>query len=234
MNQLKNCRVIEGFLQILLIDNPTMESFDNYTFPLLTEITDFFLIFRIRGLRSIGRLFPNLSIVRGNILFQNYAMVIFEVFNLEEVGLTSLKYIGRGGVRIEKNNALCYSQSVDWSHITNGSVTETHYFAKNRKDNECPVCPGANSSDARLPCPPLPLTKGKRYSCWNLDRCQTICPSKCRWNCDDNGNCCDEQCLGGCSNNNATACTACKHFEFGKHVPPVCVEKCPDGYLSVS
>lgn len=225
LQKLSECRVIEGFLEILLIDNLQGESFENYTFPLLTEITEFLLVFRVRGLRSLGRMFPNLAVIRGNSLFHNYALVIFEVFNLEEVGLHSLKFIGRGAVRIEKNPTLCFSESMDWSQLSNGTHHEANTFILNRKDNECPVCPVTNTS-VTPHCYTMTTAK-KRPACWNEQYCQVVCPVQCPWNCDANGRCCDKSCLGGCSVDSPKNCTACRHFSLGNRPDRTCLTSCP-------
>lgn len=230
LEKLKNCRVIEGFLQILLMDNPEGESFENYTFPLLTEITDFLLVYRVTGLKSLGRLFPNLAVIRGNKLFLNYALVVFEVFTLEEVGLHSLKFIGRGAVRIEKNQALCFSQSIDWSQLMNETHHEGNDFILNRKENECPVCPGGNSSDLRN-CPHVLTYPKKTYACWNLNHCQVVCPPQCPYNCDGMGKCCDKSCLGGCSLGNPRNCTSCRHYSLGNRPDRRCIDDCPEPYI---
>jgi insulin receptor len=83
LNKLSGCRVVEGFVQILLMDNYQHEAFDNFSFPDLVEITDFLLLFRINGLKTLQKLFPNLAVIRGNSLFQNYALVIYEMVNLQ-------------------------------------------------------------------------------------------------------------------------------------------------------
>lgn len=223
LKKLSECRVIEGFLEILLIDNQSGESFDNYTFPLLTEITDFFLVFRVRGLKSLGRMFPNLAVIRGRSLFHNYAFVVFEVFNLEEVALHSLKFIGRGAVRIEKNPELCFTQAIDWTQLSNGTHHEANMFIMNRKENECPVCPGHASGSN---CSVLTSSK-KKYACWNVHHCQVVCPAQCPWNCDALGHCCDKKCLGGCSLNNPTNCTACRHLSLGNRPNRQCIDECP-------
>lgn len=232
LEKLKGCRVIEGHLQILLIDNPMKQSFENYTYPLLTEITDFFLLFRVRGLRSLGNMFPNLAVIRGHSLLSNYALVIFEVFDLEEIGLHSLKYIGRGAVRFEKNTALCFTETVDWSRISNGTHHEANQFIQNRKENECPICPGGNNSESHN-CPVLAYPK-KKYACWNLQHCQVHCPAQCPWNCDNFGNCCDKSCLGGCHPNNPRNCTACRHYSLGALGGIRCMDDCPLDFYRVS
>lgn len=136
---MKNCRVIEGFLMITLMDKSTEDDFQGLTFPKLTEITDFLIVYRVGGLKSIGQLFPNLAVIRGNNLFRDYALVVYMVPNLEvsdiiisyfilliefgifsllqNLGLHSLISISRGGVRIEKNNLLCFTDTIDWKRI---------------------------------------------------------------------------------------------------------------------
>lgn len=82
---LKDCRVIEGFLQIVLIENNTEADFDNVSFPELREITGYFLLYRVDGLKSLSKLFPNLEVIRGDILLTDYAFMIYEMKNLQEV-----------------------------------------------------------------------------------------------------------------------------------------------------
>lgn len=227
LTKLKNCRVIEGFLQIVLMDNITVGSFDNYTFPLLTEITDFFMFVRVTGLRSIGAMFPNLAVIRGSALFENYAFIVFELPNLENVGLHSLAVIERGGVRLEDNTNLCFSETTDWGIVVNSTASTLNKFQRNRKENECAVCPDEIGGRS---CPTLQYPK-KKYACWNLDHCQVICPGHCPGNCDKMGNCCDKSCIGGCSVGNPTNCTVCRHFSLGDRPSRKCVDECPQDYF---
>lgn len=87
---LKDCRVIEGFLQIVLIENNTEADFENVSFPELREITGYFLLYRVDGLKSLSKLFPNLEVIRGDILLTDYAFMIYEMKNLQEVRFFSL------------------------------------------------------------------------------------------------------------------------------------------------
>src|SRR5699024_8375577 len=83
------------------------------------------------GLQSIGKLFPNLSVIRGRQLLHNYAFVVYEMFNLKEIGLNNLVSVVRGDVRIEKNPNLCFVDTIDWSRIARNyliSVTTTGGF----------------------------------------------------------------------------------------------------------
>lgn len=99
-NELRNCRVIEGFLVITLIDKYNETDYDGLEFPELTEVTDFVLLYRVNGLKSLGKLFPNLRIIRGNNLIHDFAFVIFEMMHLQ-VSETSL-FINKKKINLTK------------------------------------------------------------------------------------------------------------------------------------
>ena len=168
--QLENCTVIEGHLQIVLIDNGTSKDFENITFPKLREITDFFLLFRISGLQSLTQIFPNLAVIRGRKLLHNYALVVYEMLQLQEIGLQSLTDIVRGDVRIEKNPNLCFVDTIDWSRIA-----RNYLISSNKDQNSCPNC--------KESCPMVSarLNNGKSIGdssnriCWTSDICQRYC-----------------------------------------------------------
>lgn len=131
--ELENCTVIEGNLKILLIEGASHQQYENLYFPDLVEITDFFLLYRVYGLKSLRHIFPNLSIIRGHKLFFNFALVVFELMDLEELGLIGLTTIERGAVRFEKNPQLCYIDTIDWTKIAVGvQGMSEHYFKQNR------------------------------------------------------------------------------------------------------
>ena len=114
---LENCTVVEGSVHIVLIDNGVPKDYENLSFPKLTEITDYLLLYRAFGLQSVGKLFPNLSVIRGKKLHDNYALVVYEMLQLQELALNNLTTIVRGAVRIEKNHNLCFSETIDWDLI---------------------------------------------------------------------------------------------------------------------
>jgi insulin receptor len=119
VHDLQDCRVVEGYVHIQLIDpgnNDTLE-LDKLSFPKLREISHHLLLFRVSGLRSLAHLFPNLAVIRGASLFDQYALVAYEMFSLQDVALPKLAVIARGGVLLEKNPLLCYVNTVDWSRI---------------------------------------------------------------------------------------------------------------------
>uniref|UniRef100_A0A673HZH4 Tyrosine-protein kinase receptor n=1 Tax=Sinocyclocheilus rhinocerous TaxID=307959 RepID=A0A673HZH4_9TELE len=222
---LENCTVIEGHLKILLIFKSRLEDFRGLSFPKLVVITDYLLLFRVYGLESLGDLFPNLTVIRGNNLFFNYALVMFEMIQLKEIGLHSLTNITRGAVRIEKNPNLCYLSTLDWSKISDS--VEDNYIVANKDDRECgDICPGTIMGT--ITCKQTTINGNFGERCWNQNHCQRICPSECvHGACTLHKECCHDQCLGGCSvPGNSTKCVACRNFLFGD----TCVERCPPGY----
>lgn len=67
---------------ISLIDRYNETDYDNFTFPNLVEISDFLMLYRVQGLKTLMHLFPNLRVIRGNTLVNNYALVIYETLQL--------------------------------------------------------------------------------------------------------------------------------------------------------
>jgi insulin-like growth factor 1 receptor len=165
--------VVEGYLQILLISDKTstlnQELLRSLSLPKLTVITDYLLLFRVAGLDSLSTLFPNLSVIRGRNLFYNYALVIFEMTSLKDIGLYNLRNVTRGAIRIEKNPELCYLDSVDWSLIM--GADGNNFISGNKQSKECgDVCPGM-MEDKPL-CVRTQLKEKFDYRCWTSNQCQ--------------------------------------------------------------
>lgn len=190
--KLQNCTVIEGSLQIVLIEKKIPQDFENLTFPNLVEITDYLLLWRVDGLTTLAKLFPNLSVIRGRRLFYNYAFVTFDMSHLNEIGLHNLTKIERGAVLIEKNHNLCFVNTINWHLIASGKdgtrplqhkiTVSTHtrlllprvnpsshsFFLspsllQNNKQQCNDQCPDH--------CPQLNGTSGP-HLCWNAQHCQ--------------------------------------------------------------
>lgn len=68
---------------ITTMDGYNDTDFDDFTFPDLVEITDYLLLYRVQGLKSLGHLFPNLQVIRGNNLLNNYALAIYGMMDLK-------------------------------------------------------------------------------------------------------------------------------------------------------
>ncbi|XP_033619429.1 insulin receptor [Fukomys damarensis] len=170
LHSLENCSIIEGHLQILLMFKTKPEDFRDLSFPKLVTITDYLLLFRVYGLESLRDLFPNLTVIRGSHLFFSYALVIFEMVHLKELGLYSLVNITRGSVRIEKSKELCYLATIDWSRVLDS--VEDNYIVLNKDDNEeCgDICPG--TTKGKTSCPATVLHGQFIERCWMHRHCQ--------------------------------------------------------------
>jgi Receptor L domain len=73
--------------------------------------------------------FPfRLAVIRGHKLIQNYALAIYQMKNMETVGLHSLTHILKGGVRIEKNPTLCYVETINWRKIVVDPIHKEHHI----------------------------------------------------------------------------------------------------------
>ncbi|XP_074836963.1 insulin receptor-related protein isoform X3 [Carettochelys insculpta] len=221
LQKLENCTVIEGNLQILLMFTTTAEDFHGLSFPRLVMITEYLLLFRVYGLESLRDLFPNLSVIRGTSLFFNYALVIFEMPHLRDIGLHSLTDILRGSVRIERNQELCHISTIDWGLLLSDSV-ENNYIVGNKLVEECAdVCPGI--LDVEKPCVQTSVNRQLEYRCWTSSYCQKVCPCGEGIACTASGECCHPECLGGCSRPwDSRTCVACRHFYFNGHCLPTC------------
>lgn len=86
--------------------------------------------------------------------------------------------ISRGSVRIEKNPALCFVTTIDWSLITLNSGATENIFKLNKPQNECPTCLSANENgnagtknSTELPSCPESMETKQRL-CWNRQLCQ--------------------------------------------------------------
>ncbi|XP_017056999.1 insulin-like receptor [Drosophila ficusphila] len=235
-SQLENCTVIEGFLLINLINDASPL---NRSFPKLTEVTEFVVVYRVTGLHSLSKVFPNLSIIRGVKLIDGYALVVYSNMDLTDLGLPRLRAVTRGGIRIERNRKMCYDRTIDWLPIMSSNATQSQVvLLENAKPQECEEskCPGelryieghdsmAVGGEPNVSC--REYGDHKRF-CWDSKVCQTFCPEKCRNNCLDEDTCCSNDCLGGCvrDQNGKESCIGCRNFSLNN----VCVDSCPKDY----
>ncbi|XP_063803191.1 insulin receptor-related protein isoform X2 [Pseudophryne corroboree] len=218
LHKLENCTIIQGNLQILLMFGTKPEDFRGLSFPRLTMITEYLLLFRVYGLESLQELFPNLSIIRGTDLFFHYSLVIFEMPHLRELGLPSLTNILRGAVRIERNQELCHISTIDWSLLS--EVVDNHYIVGNKPILECAdVCPGVLESS----CVKTVINGVEEPRCWTTRHCQKVCNCGKNIACTSSGECCHRECLGGCKRSgDSHQCAACRNFFYNDECLPSC------------
>nr|ANZ55076.1 insulin receptor 2 [Pyrrhocoris apterus]QIS94311.1 insulin receptor 2 [Pyrrhocoris apterus] len=189
----QDCHKIHGFLQLVLMEDMTENDFANVSFPNLREVTGYVVVYRVRGLTSIGRLFPNLAVIGGSVLSADYALIIFKNPDLREIDLYQLKVVKRGSVGIGQNPKLCYDDTIDWDLIANSG---SNLIIPKHDGSICPPCNCPSSNN----------------KCWNWNHCQVL----------DWGTNCHPECSGGCYGPGADQCTTCKHFLHENLCVPNC------------
>lgn len=232
--QLKGCNIIDGPLTIALVSRKSHpyepKDYDNITFPDLREVTDYLLFFRVEGLSTLSRLFPNLAVIRGNELVENYALIIYEMMHLQRINLPNLTDILRGSVRFESNPNLCFVETIYWEAICKRSFSP--HFIKDNKLNCKDQCPqNCSNSGIRLDLNRFSIgTKEQEHDrssfCWTNQDCQELCAA------DDGmmalppapgGGCCHRHCGGGCyERGRSDRCYSCRYFIQGDHCREVC------------
>lgn len=170
--EVQNCTAVLGFFQVVLMETTREEDFVNMVFPELREVTGFLLFYRAFGLRSIGQMFPNLQLVRGHKQLYGHSIVIYEMPDLVEIGLTKLHPSDLGSVRIEKNPRLCDVDKFDWVQLTHNN---TNVIGNNGKLCQCQ---GDSTSSCGYPA---------RYQVPTANLTQSACDAKCEIGCTEAG-----------------------------------------------
>ncbi|CAG9788294.1 unnamed protein product [Diatraea saccharalis] len=204
--QLSDCVVILGNLHILLMEQAHKDDFRNMSFPKLKEVSGYVVFYRVNGLESLGQLFPNLSIIRGKEVVYDYALIIFDMPDLKEVGLYSLMRIYRGGVIVWTVPQICYVHTINWKVI---APQARHVLASSE---------GAMHCNSVCSC----TTDVATNHCWNIKKCQRYLEGPDKEKCND-------VCLG-CRNVNPNLCTNCRYRTYRDK----CLTKCPVNTLVVS
>lgn len=221
-----NCTIVEGDLSVSVIssrNNPfKINDFRDYSFKNLREITGYLQIYHVQGLPTLSYLFPNLSVIKGQHVAANYALIIYQSQDLLNIGLHNLTYVG-GAVLIGDNRKLCYVNTVDWKSIIHPDHFSSSYFKNNQDSLSCVdacsnVCPVINS----------------RNRCWSVQECESAntcssCQKIANLNMCHHNKKGESSCIGGCSGPRNTDCVACAKNWIGNQ----CVEKCPGDMLQL-
>nr|UDM84395.1 insulin-like receptor 2 [Porcellio dilatatus petiti] len=220
LNNLRECDVIEGNLIIAFGDAKRPNDWVKYGSLRVREVTGFVVFFFLDQLESLDLVVPNLRVIRGNTLYENYALIIYGIMDLKTISLNNLTAILQGSVFIRNNPWLnSYTHRVLWDNIThwNNGPDITHMNIIQQVQSPLEMC---NDS-----CRPNGSLLGY---CWSRDVCQTVCPSSSPLSCTEFGEPCPEECVGGCyKDKNVTKCYACKHYRNLDG----CAESCfPENY----
>lgn len=222
LSKLENCTIITGYLSLLLMEKATDEhDWDKYSFPNLIEIWEYLFVYRARRLTTLGNLFPNLRLIKGQETIHNHALVIWSMDSLQEIGLKNLRKIERGHVMIGNCEKLCYYKTIDWNLL--GTELKTQNMST---DCEAMTCP-AQCSDGH---------------CWSNTECQRNSAIT-----DAIDDCITEegQCVEKCSKDRVLLAPGnlcipikeCSQYRTNRQwfiYNQTCSNKCPDGYHFVN
>ncbi|XP_030585690.1 receptor tyrosine-protein kinase erbB-3a isoform X2 [Archocentrus centrarchus] len=206
-----NCDIVMGNLEITMMDHTRDFSF----LQSIKEVTGYILF----AVNEFSRLpLDHLRVIRGTTLYEDqYALAVMVNYQkegghgLQELGLTHLTEILKGGVKIIQNKYLSYAPQVNWLDIVKNGTA--HIMIKdNGPEKPC-----------HKACGDLP--------CWGPgnDTCQiltkTVCAPQCNGRCfgRNPSECCHIECAGGCTGPRDTDCFACRNFNNSGS----CVPQCP-------
>ena len=135
-NALQNCTVIAGHIHIVQMSfNAT--ALDEINASNIEEISEYLLVYRVEGLDTLERLFPKLVVIRGvELLYDQYALIILENRNLQNIGLISLLRVLKGSIRIESNPSLCFTHTINWVSILGNNTKQYYYVMKVSKQKK--------------------------------------------------------------------------------------------------
>ena len=169
------CTILDGDVTISMMTGENITDDQFPVFSHLREITGSVLVYNVKGLTNLGRIFPNLRIIGGHSLIMNYALVIYQNEDLKYIGFDKLTVIRNGGVRIMENKKLCYTRFINWDNILIGKIRDVMIdqgsgitFAENNSD--IPSCKdhlGCAVKDKSI-CQKV----DDILSCWNSTTCQ--------------------------------------------------------------
>ncbi|XP_060804342.1 insulin-like growth factor 1 receptor [Amyelois transitella] len=200
---LEDCVVVLGDLQVMVMEKAVKKDFDKFTFSKLREVTGFVILYRVKGLESVGQLFPNLVRIRGDKVFNDFGLIVYDMEDLKEIGLYNLLKIDRGGVIIWSVPQACFITTVNWKAIV---PMARRVFEYSEDAMHCAsACRCTNDLDTN--------------KCWNTKRCQRFYEGPEAENCH-------EQCFG-CRITSPNQCLLCRHYTY-KHE---CVSACPNDTL---
>ncbi|XP_069373018.1 receptor tyrosine-protein kinase erbB-3a isoform X2 [Paralichthys olivaceus] len=218
-NQLKKlytgCEILMGNLEISMMEHTRDFSF----LQSIREVTGYVLL----ALNNFNRLpLDQLRVIRGNMLYNStYALAVMinyqkdGQYGLQELGLTHLTEILKGGVMIIQNKYLSYAPQVNWLEIVKDATTQV-FIEGNGPEKPCDEA-----------CGDVPCWGPGSDSCQILTK--TVCAPQCNRRCfgRNPSDCCHNECAGGCTGPLDTDCFVCRNFNNSGS----CVLSCPQALI---
>ncbi len=212
-------RILNAKFEIESNNNSSLRNASNdLVFHNLVEITDYLLIFQAQNLDNLARLFPKLSIIRGDKLFKNYALIIFLTNSLLQVNLNSLVSIEKGSILLSRLYHACYINTIDWNYLIKQRVHLKPTIGL--INNECYTqsCKSACKSHQ------ITTNNNENQNCWSEKDCQLKCSTECKFGCNmsNTTQCCTNDLCSNCYND--SSCVSCSNYRDVKSGS--CVKNC--------
>uniref|UniRef100_A0A3P9BR59 receptor protein-tyrosine kinase n=1 Tax=Maylandia zebra TaxID=106582 RepID=A0A3P9BR59_9CICH len=209
-----NCDIVMGNLEITMMDHTRDFSF----LESIKEVTGYILF----AINEFSRLpLHHLRIIRGSTLYEDqYALAVMVNYQrdgehgLQELGLTHLTEILRGGVKIIQNKYLSYAPLVNWLDISCSFTLHIVNNIRNFKVKSLICIYGT-----------VLVSRQVFTSVDSLTVTKTVCAPQCSGRCfgRNPSECCHVECAGGCTGPKDTDCFACRNFNNSGS----CVPQCP-------
>ncbi|KAM6897725.1 receptor tyrosine-protein kinase erbB-2 [Xenentodon cancila] len=204
-------------------------------FKKLEEITGFLYIDAWPEEWTDIRVFENLKVIRGRMLYMGVFSLAVQNLHIHSLGLRSLRSVSGGLVLLYNNSQLCYTDSLPWGNLLHPTQGPHRIVSRNQDPGVCEreghVCHSLCEGGCWGPGP------SQCVSCKAYQR-----GSECVEQCDiyqgsvreyvDGSTCvaCHAECrpLNGsasCHGAGAEHCTECRNFQDGEF----CVDHCPSG-----
>ncbi|XP_015226132.1 PREDICTED: receptor tyrosine-protein kinase erbB-3 isoform X2 [Cyprinodon variegatus] len=206
-----DCNIVIRNLEVSMMEHTRDMSF----LQSIKEVTGYVLF----AMNEFTRLpLDNLRVIRGTTLYEGrYALVVLLNYKkdgphgLQELGLTNLTEILKGGVKIIRNEYLSYAPQVNWLDIVKNESADIMIEGNGPKK----PCHAA--------CGDAPCWGPGSNSCQTLTK--TVCAPQCNGRCFGRSpsECCHIECAGGCKGPLDTDCYACRNFNNSGS----CVPQCP-------
>uniref|UniRef100_A0A673INN7 Receptor protein-tyrosine kinase n=1 Tax=Sinocyclocheilus rhinocerous TaxID=307959 RepID=A0A673INN7_9TELE len=207
-----NCTVVLENLEITYMT----EKHDLSFLRSIQEVGGYVLI----GINTAPRIpLENLRIIRGHSLYDDkYALAVLLNYNnsigqgVNQLPLTSLTEILKGGIKFASNNHLCNVETIQWTDILNMKSQPKIKEPESNSAEHCKKCDRSCYNGSCWGPGPQNLTK-------------VICAEQCSGRCKGPKpiDCCNEHCAAGCTGPKPTDCLACKDFQD----EGTCKDACP-------
>ncbi|VBB28142.1 unnamed protein product [Acanthocheilonema viteae] len=245
IESLRNCTVIEGFIQLLRHPfEPHRKFFTDGRLPMYIPALTVKMLDALKNVKIITEyvdieaaeytpeslnFLDSLTTIEGRQLnIERFALTIISNQNLKELGLRSLKSIKNGRVYIGRNEKLCYLSSINeyWKEIMDTDNISS-WIISYKNGEQCTNGQCDENCEKNFGCwgnGPRMCVKCIDY---NVDgKCSNICPTEGFYMVNKNCSKCHPQCKT-CNGSTEQDCITCRNVRIQQGNKWECLAECP-------